>query len=186
VSRARVSRLLNLLKLPAQISEHTPRLLDQERRYFAERRLRALTRLQHAGEMLFAFNEMLQEVISHFSDREAWPNRLASFRTQTRLDSGALSPTACARSGARPSRAGTALPLNMTLMRGHANHARRFPDLSAKLTVLDMLEGYRPDHPAHSLCLLKSGYTVRVYFRASTRPSTLHQPSRRRSSRRDP
>jgi len=49
--------------------------------------------------------------------------------------------------------------------------AMTFPDLAAKLALLDHLEGYRPDQPEHSLylrrirpvSLLKSGLTVPAY-----------------------
>ena len=49
--------------------------------------------------------------------------------------------------------------------------AMTFPDLAAKLAILDILEGYRPDDPEHSLylrrirpvSLLKSGLTVPAY-----------------------
>jgi len=49
--------------------------------------------------------------------------------------------------------------------------AMTFPDLASKLAVLDILEGYRPDQPEHSLylrrvqpvSLLNSGLTVPAY-----------------------
>jgi len=56
--------------------------------------------------------------------------------------------------------------------------AMTFPDLPAKLAVLDHLEGYRPDQPEHSLyvrrvrpiTLLRSHHTVRAHCYIWARP----------------
>ena len=66
LSRARVTQIMNLLKLPRDIGEFLADCQDAAiRRYFTEQRLRALTGLLCPGEILPAFRGMLQEAISH-------------------------------------------------------------------------------------------------------------------------
>lgn len=55
VSRARITQMLSLLKLPAEIQEQILRLPEKEQRYFTERKLRQIIRLDSSQKQHDAF-----------------------------------------------------------------------------------------------------------------------------------
>lgn len=58
VSRARVTRLLGLLKLPAEIREEILSLPEEQKRCFSERGLRAIARMPSAAKQVRTFERL--------------------------------------------------------------------------------------------------------------------------------
>ena len=62
MSRARVTQIMNLLKLETKIKEEILNMSQPEQRYFTERRLRKIAGLSSAKKQILAF-EHLKSVI---------------------------------------------------------------------------------------------------------------------------
>lgn len=62
VSRARVTQIMSLLKLPAEIQEQILRLPEKEQRYFTERKLREIVRLDSSQKQHDAFAGLMEVI----------------------------------------------------------------------------------------------------------------------------
>ena len=62
VSRARITQILSLLKLPAEIQEQILRLPDKEQRYFTERKRRETVRLDSSKKQRDAFARLMEVI----------------------------------------------------------------------------------------------------------------------------
>ena len=70
VSRARLTRYLNLLKLPQRIVAFLGECEDETvLRYFTEHRLRQLTSLGYQDEVIPRFREMVQDAVPDMNRR---------------------------------------------------------------------------------------------------------------------
>lgn len=58
VSRARITQIMNLLRLPAEIREEILRLPEEEHHWFTERKLRGILRLRPASSQVVAFGRL--------------------------------------------------------------------------------------------------------------------------------
>jgi hypothetical protein len=58
MSRARVTQIMNLLKLPWKIRTELVQMPPDEQEYFSERKLREIVKLQYASQQMEAFEKL--------------------------------------------------------------------------------------------------------------------------------
>jgi len=62
MSRARVTQIMNLLKLEPEIKEEILNMSDRDQRYFSERKLRKIAGLSTSKKQFQAFNHLKSSI----------------------------------------------------------------------------------------------------------------------------